>query len=228
LATYPDPNRRPGQTGEQTSSLTQQLYACLKRDIVTCQIQPGLSVTEDWLCRKYGASRTTVRHACLRLSKEELLQWVPQKGYSVTGITIQDLNELFQFREILETAAAELACAAKSPELIARAYELAKITYEAGNRDTFPAFVEVNHEFHCLIAEMSGNRRLCQQLTQVLVHFARFSYLTMAADSYGSDVMKEHERILDAIRDGDVEAARTRSSRHMLQSKERAVRYFLG
>jgi len=219
---------RSTSAGEEGTSLAQKLYNALKRDIVTCHLKPGLSFTEDWLCRKYGASRTTVRDACLRLSKEELLQWVAKKGYSVSEITIKDLNELFQLRAVLEAAAAELACAAKSPQVLARAYELARVTYEAGDRDTFPVFLEANHQFHSLIAEMSGNRWLSQQLGQVLVHFARFSYLSMAADSYGPNVINEHEGIVDAIRDGDVEAARGRTLTHMHQSKERAVRYFLG
>jgi DNA-binding GntR family transcriptional regulator len=215
-----DPRREEG-------SLAQQLYRALKKDIVTCALKPGLSFTEDWLCQKYGASRTTVRDACLRLAKEDLLEWVPKKGYSVSDITIRDLNELFQLRGVLESAAAEMACACKDPERMARAEELARITYEAGNRDSFPAFLEANHEFHSVLAEMSGNGRLTEQLNHVLVHFARFSYLTMAADSYGPNVVQEHQEILDAIRRGDVEAARSHTISHMQRSKERAIRYFL-
>jgi GntR family transcriptional regulator, rspAB operon transcriptional repressor len=219
-------SRRQG--AKDGTSLAQQLYGALKREIVTCQLKPGLSFTENWLCRKYSASRTTVRDACLRLSKEELLHWVPKKGYSVSEMSIQDLNELFQLRAILETAAAEMACTSKDPVRLERAYQLARVTYEAGDLHTFPVFLEANHEYHSLIAEMSGNRRLSQQLGQVLVQFSRFSYLTMAADSYGPDVVDEHKRIFEAIKNGDAGAARRYTLSHMQHSKERAVRYFLG
>ena len=218
-------SERSGVIGEP---LAQQLYNALKRDIVTCSLKPGLAFTEEWICGKYGASRTTVRDACLRLSKEELLQWVPKKGYSVSDITIRDLNELFQLRSILESAAAEMACSCKDAVRMERAGQLVAMSYEAGDRASFPVFLEANHEFHVLIAEMSGNQRLCQQLTNVLTHFARFSYLTMAADSYGPNVINEHRMILDAIGRGDSSAARTLTLEHMQKSKERAVRYFFG
>lgn len=214
-------------SAEDRIPLAQQLYCNLKNDIVTCRLKPGLSFTEEWLCTKYGASRTTVRDACLRLSEEDLLQWVPKKGYSVSEITIRDLNELFQLRAILESAAVELACGLKDPARLKRAYELARVTYEPGNSDSFTAFLDTNQEFHSLIADMSGNQRLIQQLGHVLVHFSRFSYLTMGVDSYGPNVADEHISILDAIHQGDVETARRHSLSHMQKSKERAVRYFL-
>jgi len=214
--------------GEEATSLAQQLYSALKRDIVTCALKPGLSFTENWACRKYGASRTSVRDACAKLAKEDLLHWVPKKGYSVSEITIRDLNELFQLRGILEAAAAELACNAADEERLTRAEELARHSYEKSDRAKFLGFLEANHEFHLLVAQMSGNTRLLEQLDQVLVHFARFSYLTMAADSYGPDVVREHTEIVAAIRSHDVVAARRLTIEHMVRSKERAVRYFLG
>jgi DNA-binding GntR family transcriptional regulator len=210
------------------NSLAQQLYTALKRDIVTCALKPGLSFTENWAAKKYGASRTTIRDACLRLAKEDLLEWVPKKGYSVSDISVRDLNELFQLRTFLEAAAAELACGCDDQELLAKAAELATATYEARDKLDFLRFLDANHEFHVLIAEMSGNTRLYHLLDHVMIHFARFSYLTMAADSYGPDVVREHQGIVESIRCKNVEAARRLTMEHMQRSKERAVRYFFG
>ncbi len=214
---------RPG-----SELMSQKLYTTLKRDIVTCRIRPGSPLTEAWLCNRYGASRTVVRDACLRLSKDELLGWVPNKGHHVTEITMQDMNEWFELRGILEAGTAELASERARPEQIREAEKLARATYKAGDKQSYVDFLELNHNFHVLLAEMGGNRRLFDQLDHVLIHFARFSYLTMAADSYSASVVQEHCQVLDSIRKGDPKRARQATLEHIRLSKERAVRYFLG
>jgi len=218
--------RRVADAHLGTELFSQQLYALLKQDLVTCQIRPGFSLTESWVGKRYGASRTTVRDACLRLTKDELLGWVPNKGYFVADVSLQDLHELFELRGVLETAAVEFACVRHDPTLLAEAETLANASYETGDRESYLRFMEENHKFHSLIAKMSGNRRLFDNLDRVLVHFARFSYLTIAG-TCGEDSVREHHGILDAIRRGDCAAARQEILSHMRLSKERAIRYFL-
>jgi DNA-binding GntR family transcriptional regulator len=208
--------------------LSYQLYVAIKRDILTCELAPGAAITERWICKKHNASRTPIREACLWLARDGLLESIPNKGYAVSNLSLQDLNELFQLRSVLEVAAVELAIrAVPDPALLAQAEEICGISYEAGDRQGYFRWLEANHEFHQLIARMGRNRRLVDELDRVNAHFIRLFYMTMPPNSAAPTFSKEHLALLDVIRKGDVEAARQGMADHIQHSKERAIRYFL-
>src|SRR4029077_3280202 len=90
-------------------SLGGRVYQALKRDIITGVFQSGEALTEKMLAKRYRASRTPVREAAVRLQQEQLLRIVPNRGYFVRHSTINELNELYEYRAALEGACAELA-----------------------------------------------------------------------------------------------------------------------
>src|SRR5437667_678092 len=89
--------------------LSVKVYRALKRDIIRGVHPAGEPLTEKELARRYKASRTPVREAALRLQEERLLRIVPNRGYFVSPITLQELNDVYEYRTAVECAAAELA-----------------------------------------------------------------------------------------------------------------------
>jgi len=85
------------------------VYAEFKRDIIQGTFQPGEPLSEKGLANRYKSSRTPVREAGLRLQKDRLLRIVPNRGYFVAQITLQILNDIYEFRSAVECAAAEIA-----------------------------------------------------------------------------------------------------------------------
>ena len=90
-------------------SLAEHVYQAFKRDIIAGIYKPGEALSENILGRRYSTSRTPVREAAVRLERENLVRIVPQKGYFVKLISVSGLNELYEYRALLECAAAELA-----------------------------------------------------------------------------------------------------------------------
>jgi len=95
--------------GESNGTLSQRVYQALKKDIITGQYQPGEALSEKALAKRYHGSRTPVREAAVRLQQEHLMRIVANRGYFITHITIQWVNELYEFRAAVEGASAELA-----------------------------------------------------------------------------------------------------------------------
>ena len=91
------------------STLAEQVYQHLRRDIIHGVFQSGEAINEKVLAKRYHGSRTPVREAVMRLQQENLLRLVPNKGYFAGHITIHELNEIYEYRAELEGFCAELA-----------------------------------------------------------------------------------------------------------------------
>src|ERR1700683_1244514 len=108
------------------ATLSEKVYRALKRDIIHGVYQPGEALGEKELAERYNGSRTPIREAAVRLQNERLLRIVPNRGYFVSQITLQVLNDIYEFRCAVESAAAELAAVkASDPESLRRLTELA-------------------------------------------------------------------------------------------------------
>lgn len=159
-------------------SLTDQVYRRLKRDIVHCQLAPGSEVSEARLVERYGASKTPVREALARLQFEGLVKTMPRRGYQIAPIRLRDVNELFEMRIILESAAACLAVERATPEQLE---ELDVLAYTPELKGDVDLEDTINYRFHTRIAAASGNARLFGQIVQSLNDLERIYYIEYAA-----------------------------------------------
>ena len=108
--------------------LSVKVYKAMKRDIVRGVHPAGEPLSEKYLAKKYRASRTPVREAALRLQEDRLLRIVPNRGYFVSQITLQELTDIYEYRAAVECAAAELAARkATDTELLRQLVELGGI-----------------------------------------------------------------------------------------------------
>src|SRR5438128_5957079 len=89
--------------------LSEKVYRALKRDIIRGVHPAGEPLTGKELARRYKASRTPVREAALRLQEERLLRIVPNRVYFVSPFTLQELNDVYEYRTAVECAAVILA-----------------------------------------------------------------------------------------------------------------------
>src|SRR5713226_10243928 len=92
-----------------TDSLSKRVYLALKRDIITGVHPSGEALSEKDLAERYSSSRTPVREAAVRLQQNHLLKIIPNRGYFITKISLQDLTDLYDYRAAVECASAELA-----------------------------------------------------------------------------------------------------------------------
>src|SRR3981081_3410539 len=112
------------------ASLSERVYQALKQDIIRGVFQQGEALSEKDLAKRYRGSRTPVREAAVRLQQENLMQIVANRGYFITQITIQNVNETYDFRAAVEGGAAELAAQCNWEQSAgARLAELAQAEY---------------------------------------------------------------------------------------------------
>jgi DNA-binding GntR family transcriptional regulator len=216
--------KRNGQPAQTSSD---RVYRHLKHDIVTCDLLPGRSLSEQELCRRYHTSRTPVREACRRLENEGLVRIIPYRGYFVAPLTMAEYHNLNEVQLIVEPAAAALAAQRATPAQLKVIQAAAARVYRAGDRKSYYAFLEDNFRLHVGIAESSANESLVNIISEVHTRLMRFFYLVISVDSYGSELVTEHRSIVQAIGKRDADQARRRSTEHIVRTMQRSANLML-
>lgn len=84
--------------------VNQQVYRYLRRDIVTCVIQPGALLSEKEVSARFNLSRQPVREAFIKLAEAGLVQILPQRGTFVRRISAKRVEDGRFIREAVEIA----------------------------------------------------------------------------------------------------------------------------
>jgi len=222
-----------GTRDEAVASRTQAVYEELLRRVIVGEIAQGEFLSELKLAEEFQSSRTPIREACIHLHKEGFLRVAPHKGYVVTEVSIEEIRELYELRQLLEPRAAERAAAnglgsafhAEWEESIRRTASLLERerTYEV-----FVEFGRAEYGFHYAIAKASGNRKLAKFMAEIMNQFRRFHFVCFRNTPWLKTGHEEHLVILDAICRHDAETAMRLMREHITKGAERGLQVFMG
>ena len=166
--------------------------------------RPGDRLVESELAERFGVSRTPIREALQRLETQSLLA---RDGRSliVASLDHNQLAELYVVRCELEGLAARLAARHATDEEIKVLRDM--VEADRALVDQPSALARANRRFHRQIHLASHNRYLVQQLDLVYRSMALMATTSLAAVGRGETALAEHGKIVDAITDGDSDAA---------------------
>jgi DNA-binding GntR family transcriptional regulator len=146
-------------------------YEAIRRQILEGNYEAGFHLKEGALAEAVGVSRTPVREALRQLHAEGLVDFVANQGTFVANWAAEDLDEIFGLRALLESYGCQLAARRISEEDLARLDQLAEQMSELRAREGLMAsddIAELNNEFHQVVLEASGNRRLTSMMSNVV------------------------------------------------------------
>lgn len=198
-----------------TSSQSEVAYTELKRRIIRCELEPGQRITEAQLVSETGIGKTPIREALTRLAQEGLVSSIRGHGYEVTPITLGDLQDLFTYRIIVEGTAAQLAAGHVKAADLQRLDELCQVHYNVGDVESEENYWRANFDFHVMVAEASGNRRLAAAVRQVLEESERVLHLSNILKTRRAELSSEHEGLVEALIAGDGETAHKMVVQHI-------------
>jgi DNA-binding GntR family transcriptional regulator len=186
----------------------------IRRDILAGRLLPGERLQFSALSSRYEASVGVLREALSRLAEQGLVISEPQQGYSVAPVSIEDLQDLTAARIEIETAALRRSLAAGDlvwESRLVAAHHLLDRTPQLSDDD--PRMVRedwsaAHARFHEVLLEACQSRRLrdiATALRDTSELYRRWSrYLRTEEDR---DIPGEHELMLRAALDRDVEGA---------------------
>lgn len=203
---------------EAAESVVEQTIQSIRDEIREGRYAPGQRLVVADLMEAFGVSAGPVREAIRRLTGEGLVDIVPNKGATVRKYTALELREIFEVREAVESRAAELAAERiNEGDNRSRLRAERKRMYEAMKAGGL-AFIEHNQDFHRLIYDMAGNRRLTEIAEQLTLPIYRLSYHRLMQPSYIEVSATEHEELMDALDAGDSVAAGRIMRQHVSNS----------
>jgi DNA-binding GntR family transcriptional regulator len=189
--------------------LRDKVYHLLREWIINGALKPGERIVESVLASRMQVSRAPFREALWLLASEGLVRLEAHQSAFVTQLSREDLEQIFEVRELLEIHAAKRLHAHLSPEKSAELEQALAALREAARRRDVQGFSEADREFHRTLGRLAGNRYLEQMLNGVCTVFFAYQVIrdvTSAQDFRFDEVAQEHEEMVKLIQRGPEKA----------------------
>ena len=212
-------------TIKNTKSIRQKIYGHLREQLLSGDILPHQHLIETKIAKDLGTSRTPVREALHSLELEGLIESIPRVGYLVKPISEEEVEEICEIRGAIEKVAARWAIEKASQKLMEALRKNILISEERTTHGNPKAFVELDAQFHDIIASLSGSKRL-QTLTQTLRrHMLRYRIQSIYLTDNVLRAIEGHKRILRAIEKADIDEINRAIEYHLGQVKKDVLKY---
>ena len=180
----------------------------IRSNIIEGVLPPGTQLNEVELAGAFGVSRGPVREALQRLIQEGLLRSELHRGVFVPVMTPEDVDDIYLVREAMETAAvrriagtSRAVSSYKTLDKVVRAMETAE------KADDWNTVANRDLDFHTALVAAADSPRLVRMFTTVISETRLCLGVLSAAYDARGDLVEEHRRISDLIRDNDAEGA---------------------
>jgi DNA-binding GntR family transcriptional regulator len=205
--------------------LSEKAYRILRHKIVRLELKPGTLLNESGLVRELGMSRTPIREALQRLAHQKLVAILPRQGMLVPEITVDDIQQVYEFRGLIEGCAARLAAERITAEDLARLREVHADIEEAIGREDPLAFADQDERFHRLLAAGARNDLLEEAFDRAYALSLRLWFYFFRRRETLKETGHEHLAILAALESRQAGASERAMREHIanVQARVKAV-----
>jgi DNA-binding GntR family transcriptional regulator len=201
-------------------NLTLAVYDSIKEMMINYDIVPGQRLIFVDLAKQLGVSRTPVNNALSILAKEGYLDFVPNQGYSMHKLTMEEAESLYELREILEIGTIGKAIRNLNPEKIGELEDKRAEYVEAISDRTFRRLFVLDTEYHAAIMGMVDNMYLIERYRDICQRiFLRIRTEDLRLDRQ-REIVKEHDALFEAVQLRDVEYAKELIRTHNTNAKK--------
>ncbi len=180
----------------------------------------GERLSDVTLAAQLGVSRTPVRQALHRLTEDGLVVSDPRRGFWVRTFTAHDVREIYVLRGALEVLALRLAAPRLDPSDLKR--HLLEVSDLRANRHAYPVAHHLRGDLHLhnLLILNSHNSRLIRALATLRSQHSMFQVQDSSYPLRVELAARDHELVLSALINGDVNLAATLMAEHIERSGE--------
>ncbi|MCC0178026.1 GntR family transcriptional regulator [Waterburya agarophytonicola K14] len=216
---------------QRSQSLRQQVYQALKQIILKGDLASGERVVETKLAEWLQVSRTPIREAIGQLKREQLIVSKPNGGFRVATLSVADAAQLYDCRIALEQLSVADACeqiTSKQLKQLEKCVLVAEKSVKSESSESDSSkLLEIDYQFHHLIAESSNNQWLLALLEQVFDKMALLRVQTTKHNPQVLEIRLEHREVYQTIALKNVDLARSTIREHLIASKARVVTILL-
>ncbi len=211
---------------EKKLTLVDQIYQNIKVDIANNSLSPGQKINVKDLSRKYGVSDTPVKQALNRLISDDMVINTPNKGMSVRAITLEEMNDIFDMRLMMDLYFMRDIVATLSynenlkKQLIENIETHERFVLAESSLRPTQRYFELDNEFHQLFLTCSGNKKAVDTFNNLNPFmYSTYTYIQQPLIR-DRECVAEHKAIVDAILKQDLNALKTAIEMHITNSRK--------
>jgi DNA-binding GntR family transcriptional regulator len=203
-------------------SVREKTYSLLRKQLLTGQFPPNQRLTEESLAKELGVSRTPVREALHKLELEGLVKTAGARGFCVPDDSVEEMDELFEIRAILEGHALACLCKMVTEEEIYSLEKLIRQAEHAFESEKMALVFEYNTQFHDLLYGLiiSKKPRLFGLIKDTRGYVLRYRENTLLHVKGARRSIAGHKKILLALGLGDPSLCEHIMRNHVYEAKE--------
>jgi DNA-binding GntR family transcriptional regulator len=207
----------------QAEPIASQVAEILRQWILTGHLAGGHHVRQEAIAEELGVSRVPVREALLMLEVEGLITRKKYKGAFVAEISLSEVQETYQLRDLLESFLFSKALPHIEESHLRHAENIIRQSMENITSDDW---MRLNIQFHMTLYEPSQLTLTMQTLKGLLQRTDRYFRLQQAVSPSVQHASRyQHQRIIDVIRTGDHEAALQAMHQHIQSNADEIIQY---
>lgn len=197
-------------------SLAEKAYELLLRKITRMEYLPGSVLVEKLLMEELGIGRTPIREALQRLAIERLVDHTPNRGMFVSEITAAGVQQIYEFRALLDGNAAWLAASRATKDQIDELRQLHKQLVRATEDDDIDRYVALDRRFYDVLSAAAHNTLIVDAIPRIFnLHLRLWFFISKKIGGWHS-IAGSHEEMTKGV----VEALERRSPPEAKQAME--------
>jgi DNA-binding GntR family transcriptional regulator len=202
----------------RVEGVTEVVWKYLRDRIITGKFKPGERLNENVIAERLAVSRPSLREALRRLENERLVTSIPRKGCFVADLSIKDLEDICEVREMIECYTIDLLGkkGIRDVPLAREALERA-ITMEVPgpNVEDMLQYLRDFAGFHEHLIGATGNQRLIDLYKAIRTNLNRYQIMKLSVPGTTRHSVHHHQRIFKHIKTGNYNAAKEAVRRHL-------------
>jgi DNA-binding GntR family transcriptional regulator len=199
----------------EKANLRERVLRALRAAIISGELTPGEVYSAPSLAATFGVSATPVREAMLDLAKENLVVVVPNKGFRVTVVDEEQLDQITAIRRLLEPPVVAEVTDLIPAEDFAGLRQLAQEIVDGARAGDLAQYTEADREFHLRLLGYSGNQRLVDLVAELRGQTRLVGLASLLDRGYLVSSAREHLDLLDLMERRDAAAVEIFMVRHI-------------
>ncbi len=195
----------------------------IRRMFFLNEIIPGQKISYGDLAKRLNMSTTPVIQALKRLEFQGLVRHEPNRGYYTENVSLEEITEIYEFREMIEVSLLPATIARMTKTRKARLKKALDSHLDAVRDIYLKDRLLKDMELHLTLAELSGNQiriKTLRSLFDLLYLKYRGNILFVTPME---TVDAEHVQLFDYIASGNLEGAQEVLSKHISHVKKHAI-----
>lgn len=204
-----------------SATVSERIYTAIRDDILNKTLVSGEKLTIKKLHEMYGVSSSPIREALFRLQQDGLIEYRSNAGMRVIEFTRQDLAEIYMLLTEFDVIALRAATTPARRLSTLAALELCMERARASIENKLWNYY--SDAFHSILYEEAQNGRLTDAARKIRIQSTIFSNQYEIKEENRREILKQHEEILNAIRDNRLDRAEDLMRTHVGSSYAKAL-----